>query len=75
MASEKQEHRCIGCGKPIANQTKVYRVTVGKISRKVFKTEEVFGDLHAECFARSIQNPRTALEELRSIARDSAQSD
>jgi len=63
-----KEKRCIGCGKPLTDG-KVYRILTGKLKESTFSSEVLFGDLHAQCFSRAVQSPKTALEELKQLAK------
>lgn len=63
-----KEKRCAGCGKPISDG-KIYRIFTGKLKESVFSSESVFGDFHVTCFSRAVQSPKTALEELKMLAK------
>jgi len=63
-----KEKRCAGCGKPISDG-KIYRILSGKLRENAFSSENVFGDFHALCFSRAVQSPKTALEELKMLAK------
>ena len=63
-----KEKRCIGCGKPITDG-KIYRILTGRLKESDFSQGSVFGDLHEHCFSRAVQSPKTALEELKMLAK------
>lgn len=70
-ASKKETVVCIGCGKPIEDGDKAYRITSGHVEDEGFEESAVFGDLHKSCFNRAVESPKLILEEVRQMARPS----
>jgi hypothetical protein len=66
--------RCIGCGKEIEDGEKVYRILKGGMRGGEFDERSEYGDLHESCFHRSVESPRSVLEEVRRISRKARKS-
>jgi hypothetical protein len=67
--AEKLAVRCIGCGKPVEDGEKAYRIAKGGIDRGEFDERSEYGNMHEECFHRAIESPKSVLEEVRRISR------
>ena len=69
-AMKEEMVRCIGCGKPV-EEGKTFRILVGVTDDGEFEEEKEYGDVHAECFHRVVETPRSVLDEVRREARKS----
>ena len=67
-AREPEVARCISCGKPIDDGS-AFRILEGGYQSGSFLEKAEFGDLHADCFRRTVASPRSVLEEVRRIAK------
>jgi len=67
--AEELEVRCIGCGRPIAEGEKIYRIAKGDLDSGEFDEHSEYGSMHEECFHRAVESPRSVLEEVRRISR------
>lgn len=66
----KDEPRCVSCGKILGKGREVVRIETGSLRGKnQLSNGKCWGLLHRSCFSRSIESPRAALEEIRSLAR------
>jgi len=68
-AEDLEGVRCIGCGKEIGDGEKVYRILKGGMRSGEFDERSEYGDLHESCFHRSVESPRSVLEEVRRLSR------
>jgi hypothetical protein len=62
--------RCIGCGMPVVSSQQAAQLLVGRMDEdNEFGTERVFGTLHRSCFDRTIESPKSVLEEIKRLSK------
>lgn len=61
--------RCAGCGKPIQKSDRVFQIVRGTAQGNGdLRLGSVWGVIHTTCFARAVDSPELALEEIRALA-------
>lgn len=61
--------RCAACGQPLAANVPFYRVEQVRRGPRGGETDlGVWGEVHPECFAKTVGGPRAVLQTLKKIA-------